>query len=38
VARGASLVGQETEGVLKEFGYSAEEIANLAADGVIGLG
>jgi len=38
VARGAGLVGQDTERVLKEFGYSDEEIAKLAGDGVIGLG
>jgi crotonobetainyl-CoA:carnitine CoA-transferase CaiB-like acyl-CoA transferase len=34
-ARPACLLGQHTESLLREFGYSAAEIARLEADGVI---
>jgi len=37
-ADGAGLCGQETEKILREYGYSAEEVSTLAKDGVITLG
>ena len=38
VARGAPLTGQHTDEVLREFGYSAEQIARFQAEGAVLLG
>jgi len=38
VAGDAGLVGQHTAQVLSDYGYSDDDIARLAADGVILLG
>jgi len=35
VERGAPLTGQHTEEVLREFGYSPEQVARLAAEGAV---
>lgn len=37
-ANGAGLLGQDTEAVMREFGYADAEIADLAERAVIGLG
>lgn len=38
IRRGAPAVGEHTEGILAEYGYSTEEIGALAASGIIQIG